>query len=449
MQLRPMPKLTTGLLAVLLLPMVANAQQATPEYPDAKASDPVTLRFMLGSPPPAERIVAFEDGSFLRFPQLRWALSHWRELRPTAPIYRGSGKVRALLRAERTDIDAVTFIPLNGGPRMTWAQSLEANYTDGIVVLHRGKIIYEKYFGALTAQGQHIAHSVTKSFFGTIAAMLIDEGKLDETAPVSKYIPELKNSAFGDATIRQLLDMTTALKFSEKYTDPNAEIWDFARSAGMAPQPSGYQGPLSMYGYLPTVKKDGEHGAGFTYRSANAEVTTWLIGRVTGKSAQQVLQERIWEKLGAEQDAYIQVDAHGNAIGAGGLNVGLRDLARFGELMRLNGVWNGQQVISAAVVAEIRRGGSPEKFVNGGYTTLPGWSYHNQWWISHDDHGVYEARGVYGQAIYVDPKAEMVIARFGSAPWASNIFLDPKSLPAFRALADHLLATDAVRSKRR
>lgn len=443
-----MNKLTAGLLA-LLLQAAANAQQAAPEFPDARASDPVTLGFMIGSPPPADRVVTFDDGSYLRFPQLRWALSHWRELRPTAPIYRGTGKVGTLPRAERNDIDAVSFTPMGGGPRMTWAESLAANYTDGIVVLHRGRIIYEKYFGALTAQGQHIAHSVTKSFFGTLAAMLVHEGKLDETALVSTYIPELTNSAFGDATVRQLLDMTTAIRFSEKYTDPDAEIWDFARSAGMAPLPPGYQGPRSMYEYLPTVRKNGEHGAGFTYRSANAEVTTWLVCRVTGKSAQQVLQERIWEKLGAEQDAYIQVDSHGSAIGAGGLNTGLRDLARFGEMMRNNGFWNGQQIVPAAVVADIRRGASPEKFRNGGYTTLPGWSYHDQWWIAHDEHGVFEARGVYGQAIYIDPKAEMVIARFGSAPWASNIYLDPKSLPAFRALAEHLLASDAARSKRR
>ena len=420
---------------LLLVPVAANAQQAAADFPDARASDPVTLGYMVGSPPPADRRVSFEDGSYLRFPQLRWALSHWRELRPTAAIYRGDGKVSVLPRAERNDIDAVSFTPLGGGPRMTWAESLAANYTDGIVVLHRGKIVYEKYFGALTAQGQHIAHSVTKSFIGTLAAMLIHEGKLDEAALVSQYIPELKDSAFGDATVRQLLDMTTALKFSEKYTDPNAEIWDFARSAGLLPQPPGYQGPRSMYDYLPTIQKEGEHGTGFTYRSANAEVTTWLIRRVTGQSAQQVLQERIWKKLGAEQDAFIQVDAFGNAVGAGGLNTGLRDLARFGEMMRLDGAWNGQQIVPAAVVANIRGGGDPQKFVQGGYTTLPGWSYRNQWWISHDNHGAYEARGVYGQAIYIDPKAEMVIARYGSAPWASNIYLDPKSLPAFRALA--------------
>jgi CubicO group peptidase (beta-lactamase class C family) len=121
------------------------------------------------------------------------------------------------------------------------------------------------------------------------------------------------------------------------------------------------------------------------------------------------------------------------------LNTRLRDFARFGELMRLGGHFNGQQIVPAAVVDEIRRGGSREAFAKAGYATLPGWSYHNQWWVSHDDHGAFMARGVHGQAIYIDPKAEMVIARFASHPLAGNVNLDPTSLPAYRAIAEHLL----------
>ena len=277
--------------------------------------------------------------------------------------------------------------------------------------------------------------------------MLVAEGALDEDARVSAYLPELKDSAFGDATVRQVLDMTTAQRFSEAYADPTAEIWDFARAGGILPWPPGYTGPKSLYEFLPTVRKQGEHGAGFAYRSTNAEVLTWLIRRVTGKPAAQVLHERIFGLLGAEQDAYIGVDPQGNAVGAGGLNLGLRDLARFGELMRLDGRWNGRQIVPASVVADIRRGGDRERFKAGGYGTLPGWSYRNQWWISHDDHGAYMARGVHGQGLYIDPKAEMVIARFGSAPWASNVFLDPTSLPAFRAMAEHLMG-GGVQGKR-
>ncbi len=420
------------------LPAPASAQ-TPPQLPDAAASDPVALGWMAGAPPPPGRRIAFADGSYYFFPQLRWSFSHWRELFPTVGIARGARPVSVLPRAERADLDAVPFTPLGGGATLTWAQSLAANYTDGIVVLHRGRIVYERYFGALRADGQHIAHSVTKSYFGTIAAALVAEGQLDPQAPVTRYVPELKDSAFGDATVRQVMDMTTALAYSEAYADPNAEVWDFARAGGILPKPADYRGPRSLYEFLVTVKKSGEHDRGFAYRSPNAEVLVWILRRVTGQSAAQMLQERIWRKLGAEQDAYIAVDEQGNAVGSGGLNLALRDLARFGELMRLGGRWQGEQVIPARAIADIRAGGDREKFKSGGYPTLPGWSYRSQWWISHDDHGAWAARGVHGQGIYIDPKAEMVIARFASHPLAGNANLDPMTLPAYRALADYLI----------
>jgi CubicO group peptidase (beta-lactamase class C family) len=117
-------------------------------------------------------------------------------------------------------------------------------------------------------------------------------------------------------------------------------------------------------------------------------------------------------------------------------------MARFGEMMRLDGRFNGQQIVPAAVVADIRRGASTEDFAKACYKTLPGWSYHNQWWVAHDAHGVYTARGIHGQTIYIDPLAEMVIARFASHPLAGNANFDATSLPAYRALASHLMAKD-------
>ena len=108
-------------------------------------------------------------------------------------------------------------------------------------------------------------------------------------------------------------------------------------------------------------------------------------------------------------------------------------------MIRLQGRYNGQQIVPAAVIADIRKGGSPEAFAPAGYQALPGWSYRKQWWISHDDHGAFMARGIHGQAIYIDPKAEMVIARFASHPLAGNMHFDPTSLPAYRAIADQLL----------
>jgi hypothetical protein len=308
-----------------------------------------------------------------------------------------------------------------------------------VVVLHKGRIVYERYAGALRPEGQHISMSVTKSFFGTLGAMLVAEGKLDENAPVSRYVPELKDSAFGDATIRQVLDMRTGLKYSENYLDPNAEIWQHTRAGGVLPRPPGYQGPQTFYEFLQTVKKEGEHGGAFAYKTVNSDALGWVIRRATGQSIGQLLSERIWSRLGMEQDAYFTVDSVGNEFAGGGLNAGLRDMARFGEMMRNQGKFNGQQIIPASGVQDIAKGGDKSAFQQASFPTLPGWSYRNMWWVSNNEHGAYSARGIHGQAIYIDPKAEMVIARFASHPMPNNPFNDPNSLPAYMALAKHLM----------
>ena len=416
----------------------AVAQTATP--PSAQNSDPDKLGWMLGSPPPPDKIIRWADGSFLKFPQLRWTFSNIRQLVPTTNVSRGLLPPTPLPRAERRDLDAVSFVPLGKTEPMTWGQAFDANYTDGVVVLHKGRVVYERYAGALTPTGQHLAHSVTKSFFGTLGEVLVAEGKIDENAKVTQYVPELKDSAFGDATVRQVMDMRTGLRYSEKYADPKAEIWDHVRAGGVLPRPPNYAGPKTFYEFLQTVKKEGEHGGAFAYKTVNSDVLGWIIRRATGQSVGQVLSERIWSRMGMEQDAYFEVDSVGTEFAGGGLNAGLRDLARFGEMMRRGGEWNGQQIIPRSVVEDIRKGGDRDAFAKAGYDLLPGWSYRDMWWVTHNEHGAYGARGVYGQAIYIDPKAEMVIARFASHPVAANAGNDPTSLPAYHALAKYLMA---------
>ncbi len=420
--------------------MMSNQpDSAAPEFPNAIDSDPQRLGWMVGAPPPPDKRVRFADGSMMRFPQNRWANSHYRNLVPTKVVSRGQGPVAPLPRAERYDLDAVRFVPIGAKEPMSWAESLLANYTDGIVVLHRGQIVYERYLGALDADMPHIAFSVTKSFVGTIAACLVHEGQLDDAAPVAHYVPELAHSAFGDATVREVMDMTTGLQYSEVYTDPQAEIWAHARAGGLIARPAGYQGPDDFYAYLQSVQKQGAHGANFSYKTVNTDTLGWIIRRITGLSLADNLSQRIWSRLGAEQDAYITVDTAGTEFAGGGLNTTLRDLARFGEMMRNGGRVLNEQLVPQVVVDGICRGADPAKFVAAGYHTLPGWSYRSMWWISHNPHGAYMARGIHGQAIYIDPAAEMVIARYGSHHIAGNLGIDPHSLPAYHAMALHLL----------
>ena len=325
--------------------------------------------------------------------------------------------------------------------------TLDAAYTvterstgnGGLLVVRHGYLVYEKYFGEGSPQRPHIAFSVTKSFVGTLASVLVAEGKLDPAAPVTKYVPELKDSAYGDANVRQVMDMTIGVKYSENYSDPNAEIFDYARAGGMVPMGPNYQGPRTFFDFLVKLKKEGEHGNGFFYKTANAEVLAWIVKRASGLSLADLLSQRIWSKIGAEYDAYFMVDSIGSESGGGGLNTTLRDLARFGEMIRNKGKVNGEQIIPAAAIADIEKGGKKDDFEKGGYPLLKGWSYRDMWWISHNEHNAFTARGIYGQTIYIDPKAEMVIVRYASHPMAANGANDPVSLPTYMAVAKTLI----------
>ena len=380
------------------------------------------------------------DGSFFTFPALRYSVCHMRQYLPTTNVPRNN-TARITPFRYRLDMDAIdrlTFIPLGHTEPMTWRESLAQNYADGIIILHKGRVVYERYFENLTPEGLHAVMSVTKSFTGTLAATLVAEGKLDPTKLVSYYIPELAGSGFGDATVREVMDMTTAIRYSEEYTDPNAEVWAFSAAGNpFADHPTGT--PQGYHDYLRTVRKDGTHGEQFGYRTVNTEVLGWIVERVGGATVAEQLQRRIWGRMGMEQDAYYQVDAVGTPFAGGGLNASLRDLARFGEMMLQGGRWQGRQIIPAEVVEDIRFGSNVAPFAASDYgKKLPGWSYRNMWWVSNNADGAFMARGVHGQAIYIDPAAEMVIVRLASNPNASNTLNDYISLPAYQAVAAYL-----------
>lgn len=411
------------------------------DYLDGAASDPHVLGWMQGSPPPVDQRIRFEDDAFLSFPQNRWTLSHMRELVPTANVWRGSGAASDLGEVESATaaaIDALTFNDLLGQQRR-WADTLADTYTDGIVVLHKGKRVYERYAGALQPQGAHACFSVTKSYAGTLAATLLHEGVLDDTRRIPFYLPEMAHTAYADASLRQVLDMQIGAHYSELYSDPKAQIWDYARAGGCRARDKNYNGPQDLYEFLLTLEKEGEHGQAFAYKTINTEVLSWVMKRVTGQDLTGMLSERIWQQLGCEQDAYISVDAIGVPFGGGGLSAALRDLARFGDMMRCGGAWGGQQVIPAAVVADIAKGADPAKFAKAGYALLAGYSYRNMWWVTHNALDAFEARGIHGQRIYVAPKAQMVIARFASHPIAASAANDPITLPGFLALGQMLM----------
>ena len=434
---RPVLSGLIGVIAVLGVLSHTLAQTGKPL--SVEESDPVKQGWMQGFPPPAEKLIMQPESDFFSFPKLRWTVCHIRELMPTKQVNRGIGPPIPLEYAIDDGIDAVSFTPMGGGKSMTWKESVPANYTDGILILQKGRVVYEKYFGCLDEMGKHAAMSMTKSITGLLAEILVVEGQLDDKVKVSSIIPELKDSAFGNATVRQIMDMTTALDYSEDYSDPKADIWIYSKAASPLPKPKDYEGPNGYFEYLQTVKQDGVHGEVFGYRTINTDALGWIISRVTGKDLAHLLSERIWSRMGAEQDGYMTVDAKGTPFAGGGLSAGMRDLGRIGLLMLNGGKINGQQLFPKEVTENIRAGGDKKAFAKAGYKTLKGGSYRSMWWVSHNKHGAFAARGVHGQTIYIDPTAEMVIVRFASFPTAKNAQIDPTSLPAYQAVAEHLM----------
>lgn len=422
---------TAAVAALLSLCAGQAAWAQAPQLPPPDAVSLDALGYMSTFPPTAAQTI--DQSNRTKYPQMRWALQHTRELLPTRNIRRGPGAASALPAAEK-NLDGFTFED-DKGQKITVADWLKSTYTDGIVVLHKGRVVYERYMNQMRPETPHLLFSITKSFTGLLAAQLAHEGKIDPDALVTKYIPELADSAWGDMKVRDVMDMTGAVRYREVYTDPTTEVFPYLFASTLLPPPPNYAGPKNIYDFLKTLKKEGEHGAGFVYRTVHSEVLGWIVSRVTGKHFTEVMSERIWSRMGMEEDAYVMVDPIGTPLQGAGLNATARDLARFAEMLRRGGEFNGQRILAKEVIADTVKGGDREKFKASGMAFRAGYSYRNQWWVLHNADGAYEASGVNGQMVHINPAAEMVVVKLSSHPVAGAGFTHPLTLRAWDALA--------------
>ena len=295
--------------------------------------------------------------NFQDAPHSAWGFHHVRELLPTATVSRGEGPAWSLARRE----EGVGAIPvrLGDGRAATVAELSARPYVDGIAVLHDGALVFEAYGNGMQAQDTHILMSTTKSFAGSLAGILIDQGALTETDLVTRLVPELAGGAYEDATVRHLLDMRVGLDFSEDYDDPACDFAYMDAACGWRP-PIRPGAPDNLADFLATMRGRPPHGGPFHYVSPNAVVLGWVLEAATGERFAGLLSRHLWQPMGAEFDADLVLDRHGRSQTEGGLNVALRDLARFGELHRLGGAVGGRQVVPAAWVEDLRANGDPQ-----------------------------------------------------------------------------------------
>ncbi len=370
-----------------------------------------------------------------RAPHNRWSFQHVAEILPTIEVPRG-GPLRALPRAER-DLDGLAVMGLDGAAT-TLAGFLEQSFTDGFLVLHRGAMVHERYLNGMDERTLHLSQSVAKSFTGMLTGILAQRGVVDVGAPLSDYMPELAVTAYRGATLQQVLDMTSGVRFTETYTDPYSDIGKTDVAAGWKPIPAGadpsFIWPKDMLDFVLSLRAaERPHGALFSYRSIETDVLAFVLERATGKRLAQLLSEELWQPLGMEQSGRMTVDAAGFALADGGLNATLRDYARFGQMI----IEDGAGIVPPAWI-EATRHGNHALFTGSYRDVLPEGAYRNQFWIESPGNRTVMARGVFGQLIYVSWEFDMVAVKLSSWPEFSNARWTRATLDAVRRVGEAL-----------
>jgi CubicO group peptidase (beta-lactamase class C family) len=384
--------------------------------PTPAASPDGGPELMAGFPPAPESQVTLANWQDPPFN--RWAFRHMRELIPSHPIPAGPP---APLPAAGQPIGNPAVARLDGSIA-TVEDVLADTFTDAFLVLHDGQVVAERYYAGMTAGTRHLLMSVSKSVLGCAAGVLAGRGLLDVRTPVTDYVPEVSDSGYAGATIRDLLDMRTGVAFRETYTTLDAEVRVMERSMGWRPALPG--DPAGAYPYLATLGSAGPHGGEFSYRSADSDMLGWACERASGVRLADLISALIWQPIGAEHDAEITCDPLGSAIPDGGISATARDLARFGQMLVDDGVAQGRTVVPEAWLADVRH---PEPGVREAFAetdneyVLPGGWYRSQFWVIPGlDGPVLVCLGIHGQLIYADRATRTVVVKMSSWPDAQN-----------------------------
>lgn len=328
-------------------------------------------------------------------------------------------------------LQSIAFEDQNGRERQL-SEVLSTSATRGLVVLRGGRLVAESYCPEYDGTVPHILFSVSKSLTGALTGILVEQGKLDPDNLVTSYIPEVANSAYGECTVRHVLDMTVSTSFSEEYLVKTGEFERYRRAMLWNPIEPGEQ-TGTLHEFLATLSTAPHpHGERFHYVSPNSDFLGWLLERVSGQDYASLFSELIWKPLGAEAPAYVTVDSAGSPRSAGGICTLPRDLARFGEMMRLD----GRGILPASWVKDIQSGGDSGPWKKGEfYKMFPNGGYRSKWYQTGNSSGAFCAIGIHGQWLWVDPGKEVVIAKVSAQAEPVDEELDYTLIRAFEAIA--------------
>ena len=304
---------------------------------------------------------------------------------------------------------------------------LASQHSAGIVILQDGKVRFERYGLGFDAKGRWTSFSVAKSFTSTLVGAAIHDGSIKSLEDkVSRYIPALRGSAYDDVSVRQLLTMTSGVRWTEDYENPNADV---ARFNTAKPDP-GVDATVSYMRKLPRAHPPGEV---WHYNTGETNLIGVLVSSATGKTLARYLQEKIWQPGGMGARATWLKSSTGQEIAGCCLQASTRDFARFGLFVLARGVARGTPIVDPDWFAQAT---TKQKDIG-----IPGRGYGFQWW-TYDD-GAVTADGIFGQGIFIDRKRRLVIA--SNADWPrAEAGPQPPAREAFYKTVQAIIDAEAI-----
>ncbi|WP_315756689.1 MULTISPECIES: serine hydrolase [unclassified Bradyrhizobium] len=348
-------------------------------------------------------------------PFSRWAFHNIRSILPVADIESAPGSAWPL-PASPISFDQFSLRLPKGGT-LDLDGFLKATATDGLLILHDGRIVFEHYDGGTDRDTPHILMSATKSITGLMAGILAGRGELDVDAEVTRYVPEVAVTAYRGATIRQLLDMRAGVVFD------GAGLQAYADAAGW--EPVAPRTSPNLHEFFATMRAQAKpHGGPFSYVSANTDLLGWAIERATGRSFASLVSTLLWKPMGASGEAFITLDRKGAPRCTGGLCATLRDVARLGQLVLSGGRRGSHTIIPPSWLDDIRHNGDAQAWRDGQWrdsfaAISRNMHYRSGWYVINDQPQLMFAMGIHGQNLFVDTSNDIVIAKVSS--WAQPV----------------------------
>lgn len=352
-------------------------------------------------------------GNWRMAPFSRWSFQHTDEMVPSARI------TSALQR----DYEYAPALPpldvkLADGSTFPLTDFLAKAHADSLVIMREGNVIHEWHADHVDPRNPHLIFSVSKSVTGMLAGIAVADGLLDPDALASTYVPVKPGSAYEEARVRDLLDMTVDLKFEEDYLDLGGVFDRYRRAMLWNPEREDTV-PETMEELLGCLERDGdEHGMRFFYASPNTDMLGLVIERAVGQRLHHFMRKRLWLPMGARDASFVTVDRAGTARTAGGMCVTARDLALLGQTVMDGGkAPNGHQVLPSDWISDMREKGDRQAWLEGNFVEmLPDGDYRSCWYNVRDENDCFCCVGIHGQYLWCDPQTRTVIARMSSHP---------------------------------